>query len=292
MPGFARPIPTATRRLNWKLMLPVLGLVAGAAFYARADAAPSNGRQQPGLADTRMIGQHNRDHAYALVRESAHGTNMSGDSADWADIEAAKRSLKGEFLWFRHDGKAWVVQDPDVLARANAAWAPLDRLGAQMDAYGQQMDQHGKQMEALGKEMESAAAKIEPDQRETRRFEREMEQLGRQMERLGDKMEDADDAERARLQREMRKLSDKMSAMSREVGQQIAASVGRDIDASMRDTGRRMHEASKPMDALGKQMGALGKQMELESHAADTTVRALIREALAKGLAHPAPGQG
>jgi hypothetical protein len=29
--------------------------------------------------------------------------------------------------------------------------------------------------------------------------------------------------------------------------------------------------------------------MERESHAADTTVRALIRDAVARGLAHPAP---
>jgi predicted nucleic acid-binding Zn-ribbon protein len=293
MPGIARPIPTASRRLSWKLALPILGLVAGAAFYAHAQAAPSNAQpQQAGATSTRMIGQHNRDHAYALVRESAHGTNMSGDSARWKDIEAAKRSIKGEFLWFRHDGKAWVVQDPDLLAKANAAWAPLDRLEAQMDGYGKQMDQHGKRMEALGKEMETAAAKIEPDRRQTRQFEREMQQLGHQMERLGDKMEDADGAERERLQRQMQQLSEKMNEMSRQVEREIADSVSRDISASMNDTSRRMHEASKPMDALGKQMGLLGKQMEQESRAADKVVRELIREALAKGLARPAPDKG
>lgn len=293
MPGIVHRIPTAPRRLNWKLALPIIGLVAGAAFYAHAQAAPSNASpQQAGATNTRMIGHFDRDHAYALVRETAHGTNLSGDSADWKDIEAAKRSIKGEFLWFRHDGKAWVVQDPDVLAKANAAWAPLDRLGAQMDDYGKQMDQHGKRMEALGKEMETSAAKIGPEQRKTRHFERQMEELSRQMERLGDKMEDADGAERARLQRQMQQLGEKMNAMSRQIGQEIADSVGRDIDASMRDAGRRMHEASKPMNALGKQMGLLGKQMEQESHAADKAVRELIREALAKGLARPAPVQG
>lgn len=293
MTGIARPIPTAPRRLNWKLALPIIGLVAGVAFYARAQAAPSDAQpQQAGATNTRMTGHLDRDHAYALVRETVHGTNMSGDSADWNDIEAAKRSIKGEFLWFRHDGKAWVVQDPELLARANAVWAPLDRLGEQMDGYGKQMDQHGKQMEALGKEMAAAAAKVEPDKRRTRQFEHEMRELGRQMQRLGDKMEDADGAERARLQGQMQQLSEKMNAMSRQIEREIADSVGRDIDAAMQDTGHRMHEASKPMDALGKQMGALGKQMERESHAADRAVRALIREALAKGLAHPAPGRG
>jgi hypothetical protein len=52
---------------------------------------------------------------------------------------------------------------------------------------------------------------------------------------------------------------------------------------------RRMNDAGKPMDALGKQMDALGKRMDAESRTADKTVRALIREALDKGLAQPAP---
>jgi hypothetical protein len=43
------------------------------------------------------------------------------------------------------------------------------------------------------------------------------------------------------------------------------------------------------MHELGKKMHALGKDMERESHAADTTVRALIHDAVARGLAHPAP---
>jgi hypothetical protein len=46
------------------------------------------------------------------------------------------------------------------------------------------------------------------------------------------------------------------------------------------------------MDALGKKMDALGKQMERESHAAEATMHALIRESLAKGLARPAPERG
>jgi hypothetical protein len=46
------------------------------------------------------------------------------------------------------------------------------------------------------------------------------------------------------------------------------------------------------MDALGKKMDVLGKQMEQESKAAEKTVRGLIRDALARGLAQPAPAQG
>ena len=45
----------------------------------------------------------------------------------------------------------------------------------------------------------------------------------------------------------------------------------------------------KEMDQHGKVMEQLGKQMEQEHHAADKVVRGLIQEAMAKGLASPAP---
>jgi hypothetical protein len=57
----------------------------------------------------------------------------------------------------------------------------------------------------------------------------------------------------------------------------------------MDEIGRRMDDAGKPMDALGKQMDALGQQMEREGERANAAVRALIRDAMARGLARPAP---
>jgi hypothetical protein len=136
----------------------------------------------------------NPDAAYALVRDTDHGTNMSGDSANWKDIEAARRSIAGDFLWFRDSGKAYVVQDAQVLAKARAAWAPVDRLGEQMDGFGKQMDQHGKKMDALGKEMDAAAsaqrfASMEEIGRRMNEAGKPMNALGKQMDALGKQME-------------------------------------------------------------------------------------------------------
>jgi hypothetical protein len=204
-----------------KLTLTILGLAASAALYTHDAVA------QGAHASRQVLhsgAHHGADGAFALVRGSEHGMNVSGDSGDWNEIEAAKRSIDGEFLWFRDGGKTWVVQDPQVLAKVRAAWAPVDRLGEQMDGHGKQMDQHGKKMDALGKEMDSAARE--------KRFEQ------------------------------------------------------------MEEIGRRMEQAGKPMHVLGKQMEVLGKQMERESYAAEAATREQIREALAKGLARPAPARG
>jgi beta-lactamase regulating signal transducer with metallopeptidase domain len=279
--------------LNWKLALPALGLALTAAIHAHAGttpAAPAAAQNKPGVHVTL---REERGESYALVGEGDEGFNMTGNSADWSSIKQLKRSIKGEFLWFRDGGKSWIVQDPDTLAKARAAWEPVNQLGKQMDAYGKEMDKHGKVMEALGKQMEQAATGMRPDEARVHELERRMNDLGRQMSTLGQQIGKAgSDAERDRLNEQMNKLGRQMN----EAGEQMRAaheSEGqRRARASMDEVGKRMNEAGKPMDELGKKMDVLGKQMDRESKTADKTMRGLIRDAMARGLAQQAPGQG
>jgi len=279
--------------LNWKLALPALGLALTAAIHAHAGttpAAPAAAQNKPAVHVTL---REERGESYALVGEGDEGFNMTGNSADWSSIKQLKRSIKGEFLWFRDGGKSWIVQDPDTLAKARAAWEPVNQLGKQMDAYGKEMDKHGKVMEALGKQMEQAATGMRPDEARVHELERRMNDLGRQMSTLGQQIGKAgSDAERDRLNEQMNKLGRQMN----EAGEQMRAaheSEGqRRARASMDEVGKRMNEAGKPMDELGKKMDVLGKQMDRESKTADKTMRGLIRDAMARGLAQQAPGQG
>jgi hypothetical protein len=57
----------------------------------------------------------------------------------------------------------------------------------------------------------------------------------------------------------------------------------------MEALGRQMDEAGKPMEALGEQMDVLGEQMDKLSEQAERDTLSLIYEAMAKGLAKPAP---
>jgi beta-lactamase regulating signal transducer with metallopeptidase domain len=283
-----RLVRPESEQMNWKLALPILGLAACAALYTHTVSASQATPAHPAVKKVNFTNGASRDDAYALVRDTDHGTNMSGDSADWSEIEAVKRHVHGEFLWFRDGGKTWIVQDPGILARANKAWEPVDRLGKEMDAYGQQMDQHSKKMEALGHDMEQAAARFSPDAGKTREFERKMNELGERMGQLGARMADAGAPEREHLQAEMAVLGKEMHQLGEQFKAQQESGARRQARASMDEIGARMREASKPMNELGKKMGALGKEMERESKAADKAVRGLIREAREKGLAHPA----
>ena len=285
--------------LNWKLALPILGLATCAALYswtAPAHAAPQ-AAPEPAAAhrehrETRVVREGARGEPYAVVRAKDGGFNISGSSDDWDDVKAARNAIGGEFVWFRENGRSYYIQDPELMAKVNAAWAPVDRLGEQMDAYGKEMDKHGKKMEGLGRQMEQASSGVKPpaSEREIREIDEGMQALGRQMEELGRKLaETRDDAERERIERRMEEAGKRMEAAGKRMEQAHNSPQMRKAHAEMEALGAQMKEAGKPMDALGKRMGALGKEMERESKAADQAVRGLIRDAKAKGLAKPVP---
>jgi len=275
-----------TRSSIWKLALPMLGLATSAALATLTIPAQAAGE---GARITRVAAA---GEPYALVRADGKGFNISGSSDDWDDVRAAQRSIKGEFIWFRDGGQSYVIQDPAVMARVRAAWAPLDRLGAQMDDYGKEMKVHSTKMDALGRDMDHAAAGMQqlPKQGEMQGVNEGMEALGRKMDALGRKMAvTRDDGERERLAREMEETGERMQAAGRRIEQAHDSQQVRQAQASMKEIGAQMKEAGQPMEAVGKKMGTLGKEMERESKAADRTVRALIRDAHAKGLARLAP---
>jgi hypothetical protein len=141
-----------------------------------------------------------------------------------ADLEGIKRSVQGEFFWFRKDGKEFIVQDP-ATARARAPGLGADgkdrrRDGKARQGNGPPRRSHGQ----VRHQMALAAATFNKDK---------MEAIGKQME-----------------------------------------------------------EAGKPMEALGKKMEVLGEQMEAQQKDADRTTRGIIGEALASGVARPAPRRG
>lgn len=273
-----------TASLRWKLALPLLGLATLAVLAVPTQAAAEG--------KARVVRVAAADEPYALVRGTSGSFDISGSSDDWDDVRAAQRAIDGEFIWFRDGGRSYVIQDPDTLKRARTAWAPLDRLGALMKVHGKDMEKHGKKMEALGREMERAASRPAnmPSERDMREVDEGMQALSKHMDVLGRQMAAArDESERRIIQQKMAETGKRMSDAGERIGEAYNGPQARQQRASMEDIGRQMEIANQPMEKLGKRMGELGKEMERESKAADKTVRALIRDARAKGLARTVP---
>ena len=274
-----------------------------------AKAAPAMAAQEAARAQAaadaevhmKRIRTDSDDHEpWALVRKNEAGYSMSGSTRDMKDIEEVKRAMQRDFVWFRHDGDAYVIDDPSMVSRAQTAWKDSDALGDQMEALGTKMEAHGKTMEAYGKQMEKLSAVQAPTPAMESAYARIM-QLAEQQEALAGKQQllamkqrKADGAEEEKLDREM----DALSAQMDKLGEQMEAEHGaverqtaelqRQM-APMEALAKQMEAASKPMDELGNQMGKLGRQQEQLVRKAERELDALIAEAMKKGLAKPAP---
>ena len=213
--------------------------------------------------------------AYALVRPGHTAPAAAATAPTGSEIEAAKRAIPGEFLWFRHDGKAYVVRDAGVVAKVVDAWAPVDRLGDEMEGYGHEMEQHGKVMEALGRHMEHAAGTGERSGPQRRTQDGEPGHATRsgsdaRWKNWAARWRTPTRAQRDSLHRQMDAAgradarARRARWSSRRKRMRPAERMRRRMQP-MEEIGRKMKEAGKPMDALGKKMDVLGKQMEAES---------------------------
>ncbi|MFC5577839.1 M56 family metallopeptidase [Lysobacter niabensis] len=294
------------RRNGGRIAFPLIGLATAClAFYAHAQVKGD----PPAKAATVQTASHgNRVHlhqngkgaSYALIRGGRDGYTMSGSSDDMDDIEAARRSLGGDFLWFRKGSQAFVVVDPATVDRAANAWVETDKLGARMEALGNEMEVHGQKMEILGKQMEQLS-EVHTDNPAMEKAAARMEDLGRQQEALASKqaklaatMVESDSARRDQLSREMDALSRQQDALSQQMDAQsdVMDAESKRMEKQMEPMealGRQMEEAGKPMEALGHKMDALGEQMDQLSEKAERETLKLIDDAVARGLAKPAP---
>jgi hypothetical protein len=316
----------ALRRSGGRIAFPLLGLaVAGVALIAHAQIGqPAMAASTPATtprvaaqalpagevrvgavqriarADSREVDAGRM--SYAIVRKGSDSMTMSGDTRDIDGIKAIRDGMDRDFLWVRKDGKAWVITDPSIIQRAERAWVGMEPLDRQMESLDAQMEVHDQRMEALDAQMDKLSAQQE-DSPEMEAASGRMEELGRQQEALGrrqealsEQMENADEATQDRLSREMDALSAQQDTLSRQMDVESAAmetaSARMQRNAQpMEALGRQMEEAGKPMEALGKQMEALGKQMDAVSKQAERETLQLIDEAMAKGLAQPAPAR-
>ncbi|WP_119719212.1 M56 family metallopeptidase [Cognatilysobacter tabacisoli] len=312
-----RPAPTP---LNWRFAVPLLGACAVCVVaYAQTrpqPAAPSaaiNMRTAP-LAITATTASvtttttatgsavsSRDDGGYAVVRAGRDGLHTVGSDADRAEVERWRSREKGDFVWARRGDRRYLIRDPAVLARIDAAWQPIEPLHQQMRAFEQRMAPHEAQMESLARRMEALAASHEPDTGRLEALHGQIEALGEEQAELGEQMEQAartmagardggSEADVQAYQRQVAALQAQMLAKQeamRPLMAQVQQHSNRMVATAepMAALGREMEAASKPMQALGEQAGALGARLGEMSREADEKSRALIDEAIASGKA-------
>ena len=236
---------------------------------------------------------------YTLVRKGETRTMFSGDGDDRAALEAARSRIDGDFLLVRKGGKHVVLRDPALLSQVEAAWSPVNALNARMESLQAKMAPHQARLQALQADMDRApkptpSPTMEAAAERVATLARRQAGLAAEQARLAHRMRKADASERAELERQHAALSaqsDALSAQLQAQSAQLQAESAR-MQAEgerLREVGDRMRIAAEPMQAIGQDMGALGHDIERAARAADGKTRRLIDDAIARGLAQPAP---
>lgn len=290
------------------LALPLVGLaLAGATFYAQArlatpqdDAAPATVAAPAASVLPSPVPDERS--AYAFVRKDKDGFAMSGNMDDRDDIVAARARIDGDFLWFRRDGKAWVIRDAGTIARARQAWAGIEATEKEMQALQEKMQPHSARMKALSQRMQALHVDDAFSSKEGRAAQSDMQAIAREIETLAGERQrlarhagHADsDAERSEFDRAMATLDQRQAALDAAMEQRSAimeklSERMAEQQAPMDALAREMDAAAKPMDAIGRDMDSVGQRIDRAAKIADRKVRSLIDEAWRDGRAEPAP---
>lgn len=167
------------------------------------------------LAATAAVHAGPSDRAHALcLGQSTYVTGMNIE-----DFVAIRRARTGDFLWFRREGKSYVVTDGAVLDAARIVLRPVDELG---------------------REMKAVSDRLAPYEKREAEIDREDDAIDEAQDALDDRDDGAAEAERQRLEARERELESRRRTLQSEM---------REVEAEERRLEEREREIERVADA-------------------------------------------
>lgn len=194
----------------------------------------------------------------------------SGGSRTTFDAGRLLPSVAGDYIYFRHQGKTYVIQDPGILARARDLLAPMQEIGRMQRELGRQQAELGRQQQSFG--WQQATAKLgKPD------FQRDIAELTQVLERMK--------LEQLTPQIDQRALADlegKLGAIQADLG-----SLQAEFGAQHGKLAEQQAALGEQQGKLGEEQGRLGEQRRKLIEDATRQLQPLVEEAIRDGKAKP-----
>jgi bla regulator protein BlaR1 len=216
-------------RIAWWWCVPIALLVGVLApFQLIAQRSPA----ATTVKESEAVGQWDDRNLYEpwVFLRSSDATSMNGTEEDLKRAKTFQRHPDDRLIWFKKSGDEYVIRDQAMLAAAEEAYRPLDRLG---DEQGRLGDEQG--------------------------------QLGDRQGTLGDRQGRHGD-EQARLGEKQAELS---ARMARTVAKQLRAAAyamehpgTAEAEAQKRDAARHVEELTREQEAISQQQEAISRQQE------------------------------
>lgn len=184
-----------------------------------------------------------------------------------AEIDKARKQAHGAFLWFQHEGKSYVIEDPSVVAQIEAMNKPMDDLQSQMQDLGKQMRELGQQQREKAKSMRDTAVQT-PD------LSKALAELKTAQDALQAKQGGTiTQKELGDLQREIGRIQGELGSLQGKLAMDQAG------------MGKLMGEFGEQQGKLGGQMGKLGAEMGRIARENHEKIDGIIKDSLSNGKA-------
>jgi beta-lactamase regulating signal transducer with metallopeptidase domain len=249
---------------------PIGGVIAPAELIAPPSAFWSG--QSGSSGSSSSYGQGNSfsygfddDERFVIVTGKSDSLTMSGSVGDARHVQELRKKIPGDFIWFQHDEKNYVITDPAVIQRAKKLWEPQEELGRKQEELGKQQEALGAQQEALGKKMEEVHVKVPDMSADLDKLKAELKQLsdGGTQEQLGN------------LQSEIGDLQSKLGDLQSHAGDQQGK------------LGEEMGKLGEQQGKLGEEQGKLGEEQGKLARKASLEMKVIFEEAISNGTAKP-----
>ena len=250
--------------------------------------------------------------SYAIISGKTQTMSGSFSHMDFAKLEALRKKINGDFIWFERDGKSYVITDPETVKRATEAFAAQAELGRQQGELGERQGTLGEvqgalgeQQGVLGEQMGQLSSNWENMKIEIPDMTAELKDLQLRTQELSQAISRKDIEEMHTSMEQMRK---EIAEATKNIDQtKLRAEIAQSVDSKAIEQAmnqarttldEQMARFSQQQEKLGEQMERLGKEQEElarrqaeASEKAQAEIRAIIDQSISRGTAQPAPKQ-
>ena len=205
-----------------------------------------------------------KDEEGVLAIRSKH-SNLTFDSGNRLP------SQSGDYIYFQHNGKPYLIQDPQIIAKAQELLAPMKLLAEKQSLLGSQQRAMGAQERLLSSQQR--AIKLV----ETPEFKRQMADLQKTIKEL--------DLPRLTAQIDERALADLQGHLG-EIQAQVGA-LQAEFGARQGEFGEQMGKLGEEMGKFGEQQALLGEQQRKFVEDVRRQLKPIIEEAIREGKGKP-----
>ena len=234
---------------------PAAPMAAATAHAAAASTAQESPWDSTGLGDV------------VLTKGQSLYSSGSFRDTDLDHIQALRRKSASDIIWFRRDGKAYIIRDDATIEQAKSIFAVEDSaLDKKMQELERQQEALGAQQEELGRQMEQVRVPVPDLTAQLQKVQAQLDQLHKR---------GATQDELGNLQSALGDLQSKLGDIQSNAGEKQG------------ELGGKQGELGAQQEKLGELQEAIGEQQARAAHEAMKKMKALIDGAIARGLAKP-----